>query len=100
MYAGCELETDTGPTGASQNANMPDTEQRPYYVRTEGDSVMVVFRSGVRIRLIATQDQESGSWKVRLPHGVSIDPKIWRTLARRALLRFVRYRENDSENPR
>ena len=78
---------------------MPDTEHKPYYVRTEGNSVMVVFRSGVRIRLIATQDQESGSWKVRLPHGVSIDPKIWRTLARRALWCFVRAREEETRSP-
>lgn len=55
--------------------------------------VTVAFHTGVRIRLIATKDQYSGRWKVRLPWGVSIKPEVWRTLARRALWCFVKARE-------
>lgn len=77
-----------------------EREQSPYYVRTEGDGVMVVFRSGVRIQLIAARDHETGMWKVRLPWGVSIDPKIWRTLARRALLCYVKLHTVDNRRER
>ena len=49
------------------------------------------FHSGVTVRLIAAQDHVTRSWKVRLPHGVTVDPKIWRTLARRAVWCLVTY---------
>ena len=76
---------------------MPGSDQ-PYYVRTEGNGVMLVFRAGVRIRLIASQDHTTGKWKVRLPWGVSVDPKIWRKLAPRAVWCFVKNQEQAHES--
>ena len=71
---------------------MSKHEHEVYAIEHGPRGVTVAFRSGVRIRLIATMDQATGRWKVRLPWGVSVDPKIWPGLARRALWCFVKAR--------
>ena len=58
--------------------------QKPYRIDSGPNGVVIQFDAGVRIRLIGNQDPGTGRWKVRLPWGVSIDPKLWPTIAGRA----------------
>jgi hypothetical protein len=59
-----------------------------YELKLIHGGIAVAFDSGVLIQLQAGKDTE-GRWQVHPPHGVTIHPRVWKEVARRALGRFV-----------